>query len=147
MSMLTRWNPFRTPGSLASVPDFEDMVRGFGIRPLFREMEAAPEMRLDVTEDELGYQVSADIPGVNKEDIAVSVDGNLISISAELRRESQKKEHSQLCSERYFGRIQRSFTLPVEVDQAKSEAHYDNGVLHLTLGKKPNGHARRIMVS
>jgi HSP20 family protein len=147
MSMLTRWNPFKTSGSLASVPDFEDMFRGFGIRPLFREMEPSPEMRLDVTEDDLNYHVSADIPGVKKEDIAVSVDGNIVSIGAELRRGNEVAEHGQLCSERYYGRVQRSFTLPIEVDQAKSEAHYDDGVLHLTLGKKPNGHARRIMVS
>jgi HSP20 family protein len=147
MSMLTRWNPFKPTGSLSPVTDFDDMIRGFGLRPLFREMEPSPEMRLDVTEDDRSYQVKADIPGVNKEDITVSVDGNVVSISAEVRREGEHKEESHLCSERYYGRVQRSFTLPIEVDQASSEAHYDNGVLTLTLSKKPNGHARRIMVS
>lgn len=147
MSMLTRWNPFKTPASVPALQDFEDIFRGFGLRPMLREMESAPSMRIEVSEDDKAYAVMAEIPGVKKEDINVTIDGHMVNISAEVKRETEQKEENQLYSERYFGRVQRSFSLPMDVDQDKALARYENGVLQLSLPKKPNGSSRRITLS
>jgi len=147
MSMLTRWNPFKPPQSLSPFADFDEIFRNFGMRPFMREFEAAPQMRLEINEDEQAYQVLAEIPGVSKEDISVSADGNQLSIGAEVKRESEGGEKDSLHCERYYGRVFRSFTLPQEVDSQKAEAHYDNGVLRLTLPKRGNGGSQRIQVS
>jgi HSP20 family protein len=148
MTMLSRWNPFKTTSSaITLMPDFEDLFRNFGSRGLMRDLETVPEMRLDIAEDDGSYRVIADIPGVKKEDIAVSVDGNQIRISADVRRSSERKEENLLVSERYAGQCYRAFALPMDVDQARAEAHYDNGVLTLMLPKKTNGSSKRIEVS
>lgn len=147
MSMLTRWNPFKTTAPMTAFPEFEDLFRNFGMRPLLREMEAGPNIRIEVSETEAAYAVKADIPGVKKEDISITIDGNQISISAEVKREDERKDENQVYNERFFGRAQRAFSLPMDVDQDKAEAKYDNGVLHLMLPKNPHGTARKIMLS
>lgn len=147
MTQLARWNPFKTLSRIDPSFDLEDVFRGLGTRPFWREMEPAPDMRMDVNENDKWYRVNAEIPGVKKEDIEVSVDGNRVTISAEVKRETEKKDETEVCQERYYGKVMRSFTLPTEVDTNKVEAHYDNGVLSLTLPKKGNGQGRRIAVS
>jgi HSP20 family protein len=146
MSMLTRWNPFRQPGRFDPVTDIDDLFRGFNLRPFLREIENAPEMRLDVNEDDKAYRVTVDIPGVKKEDIEVSVEGNQVSIQAESKREESRISGKELHNERYIGRSYRAFTLPQEVDRDKCEAQYDSGVLTLTLPKKSNGQAKRLPI-
>ncbi|MCE5232242.1 MAG: Hsp20/alpha crystallin family protein [Mizugakiibacter sp.] len=147
MTQLARWNPFKTLSRIDPSMDFEDMFRNVGMRPFWREMEPTPDMRMDVIEEDKSYRVNAEIPGVKKEDIEVSVEGNRVTISAEVKRETEKKGESEVCQERYYGKVLRGFALPAEVDSTKVEAHYDNGVLSLTLPKKGNGHGRRIAVS
>jgi HSP20 family protein len=148
MSLLTRFNPIKTLARFDPFTDFDEAFRGFGMRPLAREFENAPELRMDVDEYEKSYQVLAEIPGVKKEDIAISIDHNLVSISAEIRREKPAKDGEKtIYTERLYGKAYRSFTLPVEVDESKSEARFENGVLTLTLPKKPNGMSRRIAVN
>jgi HSP20 family protein len=122
--------------------DVDDWFNNFGMRPFSREMEAAPQIRMDLTENDKSYVVRAEIPGVNKEDIKVTVDGNMVSISAEVKREKEEKKGEKvLCRERYQGSSYRSFTLSGNVDESKTQAKYDNGVLELTLPKKNgNGH-------
>lgn len=146
MANLTRWSPFKTLSRLEQSP-FEDLFNGFGLRPRWSELET-PEMRIDVTENDRSYAVKAEIPGVNKDDIDVSIEGNQVSISAEIKRETKKKEDDRdICTERYYGQIYRSFGLPAEVDNTKASAHYENGVLTLDLPKKGNGHGRKLTVS
>jgi HSP20 family protein len=130
---VARFNPFM---------DMDDWMSNFGMRPFIREMEAAPQIRMDLTENDKSYVVRAEIPGVKKEDIKVTVDGNMVSISAEVKREKEEKQGEKvLCRERYQGSSYRSFTLSSNVDEGKSQAKYDNGVLELTLPKKNgNGH-------
>lgn len=148
MSMLTRWNPFKSAASpIAAMQDFDELFRGLGSRALMRDMELAPDIRIDVDEDDTSFRVSAEIPGVDKDDISVTVEGGQVSISAELKRESYGKDQNRIHSERSFGRAFRSFSLPCEVDQEKAEARYEKGVLHLTLPKRPNGSSRRIAIS
>lgn len=146
MTALTRWNPLKTlprvgPG------DFDELFRNFGLRPMFANMELTPEMRLDVTENDQAYEINADLPGVQKEDIDIAVDGNQVSITAEARRESKDKNGDrEVLSERYYGQVFRSFSLPGDVDDTKAEARYENGVLNLHLPKKADSQRRRIKV-
>jgi HSP20 family protein len=150
MANLTHWNPFKPLTRLESrSPVFEDFFRDFGLRPRWQEMEA-PDMRIDVVENDQAYAVKAEIPGAEKNDIDVSIDGNQVSITAEVKRESKNKnkdDERDIYMERYYGQFYRSFSLPNEVDSSKANAHYENGVLTLTLPKKGNGNARKLTVS
>lgn len=146
MANITRYDPF---AELARFSPFgEDFFKGFALRPLFPGMEVEPQIRLDVTEDDKAYTVKAEIPGVQKSDIKVSVDGNLVSISAEIKKETEEKEGKKVIrSERYYGRVSRSFSLDQDVDQGAAQAKYNDGVLELTLPKKPGGAAKQITVA
>jgi HSP20 family protein len=102
---------------------------------------------MDVTETGDGYMVHAEIPGVKKEDINVEIEGNQITLSAEVKHEWEKKDGDKLLrSERYYGNVYRSFTLPVELDEDKCEAKYDKGVLELKLVKKPSVAGKKLSV-
>ena len=91
--------------------------------------------------------MSAEIPGVKKEDIHITVDGGTVSITAEVRQSDEQKQDEKLVrSERYYGSVSRSFQLPVDIDQAQTKASYENGVLTLSLPKKSNAGSQRIQV-
>jgi HSP20 family protein len=91
--------------------------------------------------------VKAEIPGVRKEDIDVSIDGNRVSITAEVKREKEeRKGETVVCSERYYGTQFRGFTLQHAVDQSKTDAKYENGVLELTLPKRQPMSAKQVSV-
>jgi HSP20 family protein len=146
MNLPTRWNPFRPASRFDPIADFEDMFRGLNLRPMSREYENAMDMRMNVSEDDKSYRVSIDMPGIKKEDIEVSVEGNQITISAEVKREKTSDTEKELYSERFSGKAYRSFSLPFEVDSSKSEAHYDGGVLALTLPKKASSESKRLPI-
>jgi HSP20 family protein len=147
MRTLARWNPFRELAPFASFPEMETYFGEFPFRPLTLGYEPAPTMPVDVTEAEAMYTVKAEIPGMNKEDIAVSIDGNAVSITAETKREKEGKEgEKNLRTERYYGMVSRVLTLPSEVDPAKAEAAYEGGVLTLTLPKAAGTQVRRLPV-
>ena len=102
---------------------------------------------MDVSEDDKSYTVHAEIPGVTKDDIHVTIEGNQVTLGAEVKREKDVKDGERtLRSERYYGSVFRSFTLPVEVDESSSKAKYDKGVLELTLTKKPTLAGKRFSV-
>jgi HSP20 family protein len=140
MANLTRYSP---------VDDaFDDLFRGFFMRPV--RMEGVPEMqiKMDVKEDDKGYTVHAEIPGVKKDDIHVTIDGNQIAISAEVKNEKEVKEGEKvLRSERYYGKVSRAFTLGQDVDDATAQAKYSDGVLELTLPKKAVAKSKRLSIS
>lgn len=140
MANLTRYNP---------VDDaFDDLFRGFFMRPV--RMEGAPEVqiKMDVKEDDKAYSVHAEIPGVKKDDIHVTIDGNQVAISAEVKNEKEVKEGEKvLRSERYYGKVSRAFTVAQDVDEAAAQAKYNNGVLELTLPKKAAVKSRRLNIS
>ncbi|HUW36866.1 MAG TPA: Hsp20 family protein [Rhodocyclaceae bacterium] len=118
------------------------------LRPVLRGVEAEPQIKIEVSEEDKAYLVKAEIPGVKKEDIHVSVEGNQISISAEVKKEKEEKEGKRVIrSERYYGKVYRSFSLGQEVDQGGAQAKYADGVLELTLPKKPGTTATKIAVS
>jgi HSP20 family protein len=125
----------------------DDLMRGFFVRPMNFEAPVPARLRVDVTEDEKSYTVRAEIPGVKKDDIHIAVDGNQIEISAEVKNERDVKDGERvLRSERYFGKVQRAFSLEQEVDQNATEARYAEGVLELRLPKKASTSAKRITV-
>ena len=102
---------------------------------------------MDVNEDDKEYIVHAEIPGVKKEDIQVTIDGHQVAISAELRNEKDVKEGEKLLrSERYFGKVSRVFRLGQEVSEENAQAKYNNGVLELHLLKQAAAQSRRITV-
>ena len=147
MANLTRWDPFGEIARLDPFRDMNDYFKGFMLRPVFQGIEAEPEIKLEISETDKAYTVKADVPGVKKEDIQVSIDGNQISISAEVKHEKEEKEGKKLVrSERYYGKQFRSFSLAHNIDPAKAEAEYHDGVLQLNLPKKNGGEAKKIAV-
>ncbi|MEQ1602223.1 MAG: Hsp20/alpha crystallin family protein [Methylophilaceae bacterium] len=143
MANITRIDPFQ----LSASDPFEDVFRGF-FRPV--RVEGAPEVKIkiDVKEDDKGYTVHADIPGVKKEDIHVTIEGNQVSISAEVKQEKEVKEGERvLRSERFYGKAERSFSLANELDEGASEAKYSDGVLELALPKKATTTAKKLTIS
>lgn len=118
---------------------FRDVTPGFYIKPLHGDSLPSPDqIKIDVKEDDKTYTINAEVPGVKKEDINVSIDGNIITLSSEIKQENKTGGDGEkmLRSERYYGAISRSFQLPQEVDEKLSKAKYDNGVLNLVLPKK-----------
>jgi HSP20 family protein len=136
MANITRYDPFSL-ARLDPFGDIDDLFKGFFVRPVLFEGQPQMEIKIDLKEDDKAYTVKADIPGVKKEDIHVSVEGNRVSISAETKMEKEEKEGEKvLRTERYSGKVARSFTLTHDVDDATAKAKYSDGVLELTLPKK-----------
>lgn len=127
---------------------FKDMTPGFYVRPLHGDPLPDPvQIKVDVKENDKAYTVHAEVPGVSKEDIQVSVEGNEVLLRAEVKQHDvQAKDDKVLRSERYFGSITRRFQLPQEIDQTQAKARYDNGVLTLTLPKKQGGGSQQLKI-
>ncbi|HXF66945.1 MAG TPA: Hsp20/alpha crystallin family protein [Burkholderiales bacterium] len=141
MAGITRYSPWDEA--------FDELFRGFFVRPIGFESgrAAAAPFRVDVTENESSYTLLAELPGVKKEDINVTIDGDTVAISAEVKQEKDVKNGGQvLRSERYYGKLYRAFTLGQAVDESSAQAKYTNGVLELTLPKKAAVQAKRITV-
>ncbi|MCR9255605.1 MAG: Hsp20/alpha crystallin family protein [Alphaproteobacteria bacterium] len=90
----------------------------------------------DASRTDDAYVVQIELPGVKEEDINVDIEGNLITIKGEKRTEKEEKGKTYFFSERTYGSFQRAFRLPPDVDHEAIEAHTDNGVLTLTMGRK-----------
>ena len=127
---------------------FRDVGSGFYIRPLHGEPLPSPErIKVDVKENSDNYTVQAEIPGVNKEDIDISIEGNMVTLRAEVKQQdTQTRDDKVLRSERYFGAVSRGFQLPQDIDQSQAKAKYDNGVLTLTLPKKQGNGSKRLAI-
>lgn len=140
MPNLTRYDPFET-----TIEPFDDLFRGF-FRPVRMDREL-PQFKMDVKEDDKAYTVHADLPGVKKEDIHITIEGNTVSVSAETRSESEQKEGEKVLKrERSYGKVTRSFSLATEVDEATASAKYNDGVLELVLPKKIAATSKRLTV-
>ncbi len=137
MSNIVRQEPFDVA--------FPEFFRSL-MRPMRFDVEPALEIRIDLKENDQSYTVRADIPGVRKEDIDVTIDGNVVSIRAEVKREKEETGEKMLRSERYYGSVSRSFTLASDVDEKTAIAMYADGVLELTLPKKAGTVSRRLQV-
>ena len=137
MNKLTRFDPL------------DDLFRGFFVRPVDMNTPAnTPTIRMDVTEQPKAFVVHAELPGVKKEDIHVQVEGNQVSITAEIKQEKEVKEDDRvLRSERYFGQISRSFQLAQDIDDEQSSAKFNDSVLELTLPKRAATASKRLTIS
>ena len=129
---------------------FPELFRGLGATATSgdRKAASAAAMRVDVREAKDSYIVKADLPGVKKDDIHVEIDGNQVMLKAEVRKESEQKEGERMLrSERYYGQFARSFSLASEIDEEKSVAKFEDGVLELTLQKKATTAAKRLSIA
>jgi len=145
MATITRYDPFNEL--------VDDFFKGFLVRPVAYEgagngRDVLPRMKVDVAEKNGAYKVTAELAGVKKEDIDVSIDGAQVTISAEVKqeKEAQAQDERVLHVERVFGKVTRTFTLPQELDEAKVEAKYRDGVLELTLPKKQAAPRKQIAI-
>ena len=136
--------------NITRIDPFDDLFRGFFVRPVdFKGAPAqTPSIKMDVQEQGDNYLVHAELPGVKKEDIHVVVEGNLVSISAEVKQEKETKEGDRvLRSERYFGKVSRSFQLEQDLDDTQASAKFNDGVLELTLPKRIASPSKRLTIS
>jgi len=141
MSTLIRYQPLS--GSL-------DALLNDIFRPVWDTKGAADTLpaRIDVRENDEAYVVQAELPGVKKDDIHVEIDGNEVGISAEVRREKEAREGEKwLRVERRYGKTERRFALPQDVDDARAQAKFADGVLELTLPKKVPAAGRKLQIS
>ncbi len=140
-------NEIRTIDPFALDP-VDDVFRSL-MRPWrFEVPEGAPRIKIDLTEEDGSYAVKADIPGVKKDDIDVRIDGNTITISAEVKSAKEEKGNGGrvLRHERQEGYASRSFTLACPVEESKVEAHYKDGILALRLPKKVTSTSKRVAI-
>lgn len=145
MSNLSQFDPF-------TLDPMSDLFQGL-FRPLRGNPVAAGgqaplgTVKVDVTESDTQYTVKAELPGVEKGDIDVKIDGNLVSINAKVERNQEQKEGERVVRrERYSGSITRSFSLESELDEATAKAQYKDGVLSLTLPKKATSERKRLTI-
>src|SRR3954468_12906118 len=144
MTSMQRFDPFNEL--------VDDLFKGFLVRPLAYEGRGdggalLPRAKVDVAEKNGAYVVSAELPGVRKEDIHVAIDGAQVTLEAEVKREKEAtKDERVLHSERVYGKVSRSFTLPQEVDETKADAKFRDGVLELTLPKKAAAQRKQISI-
>lgn len=130
MANIARFDPFNDL--------VDDLFKGYLVRPMWSEgRETALRMKVDVAETGDAYVVHAELPGVKKDDIQIAIDGAQVSLSTELKREKEAKDGERwLHVERVTGKATRSFTLPQDIDEARAEAKFRDGVLELKLPKK-----------
>jgi HSP20 family protein len=138
MANVTRYDPFG---------DLDDLLQGFFVRPMQLEGRTAAQFKVDVKENEKGYTVHAELPGVKKDDLHVTIEGNQVSISAETRREKEEKQGEKLLrSERYYGKLYRAFSLGSEIDESAAAAKFVDGVLELELPKKATVAGKKLTI-
>ena len=146
----------KAPGRMVS--PFENMERMFDeflgrgwLRPFRREWPAFPELdisapKIDVIDRDAEVVVRAEVPAVKKEDLEVSVSGNLLTIKGETRHEEKEEKGDYYRCEISSGAFSRMVTLPAEVDESKAKASLKDGVLELTLPKLEQAKRRTIKV-
>lgn len=142
MARIQLYDPF-------AVSPLDDIIRGF-FHPVRTERNGAGQhrsFRIDVSEADKGYVVHAELPGVTKDDIQVTIEGNQVTISAEVKRDGERRDGERAVHvERYAGSLFRSFTLGSELDEDASEARFENGVLELKLAKKAQAAGRKLSI-
>lgn len=124
---------------------FEDFFSGNGAMAPF-QANGVMMPAVDVRETDEAIRVDAELPGLKQEEIKVSVEDGILTISAERKREKDEKAENARRSERYYGRLERRLSLPSSVEEARVEAEYKDGVLHVTLPKKASAKSKAVKV-
>jgi HSP20 family protein len=138
MTMITRIDPFRELAdffeNFSDVSAKEQLAAGTFVPPV------------DVYEDEHNLVLKMEIPGINEEDLKVSLENNMLTVTGERKFEKEEKEENFHRIERRFGSFTRTFRLPTTVDPEKVEALYDKGILKLSLAKRAEAKPKQIKV-
>jgi HSP20 family protein len=147
MTLLTRWEPFR---EFSPIEDRMNRMNRF-----FRESYSGPEEALtttsfappvDIYEDEHTITLKLEVPGIDEKDIDVRIEGNTLTVHGERKIEKEEKEENFRRIERQYGSFTRSFTLPSSVDTGQVNAHYDKGLLKISLAKKAEAKPKQIKI-
>ena len=147
MSNLTRWDPFR------EMDDLQKRLNSiFGLSPA-RQINGKEEMTVaqwlplvDITEDDKEYLIKAELPEVRKEDVKVTVENGVLTISGERKLEKEEKDKRYHRIERAYGSFTRSFQVPDDADEAKVGAEFKDGVLVVRLAKSEKARPKSIEV-
>jgi HSP20 family protein len=150
MTLLTRWEPF---SEFSAMQDRTNRMGRF-----FRELYSpeGPEEALtttsfappaDVYEDEHTITLKLEVPGIDEKDIDVRIENNMLTVHGERKIEKEEKEENFRRIERQYGSFTRSFTLPSSVDSGQVSAHYDKGLLKISLSKKAEAKPKQIKVN
>jgi len=134
-------NPWREIDRL-----FDQFANSFGLPAMRRMFDLAPGWRhetpfgltapaVDISEDENGYKIEAELPGLSEQDIDISIRGDMLVLRGEKRQEHEEKNKNHYLSERSYGVFERSFVLPEGVDRDNVDAQFSKGVLKITLPK------------
>jgi HSP20 family protein len=150
MTLLTRWDPFQ---ELSTMPDrLNRMYRAMrqpygpeGPEEALTTTSFAPPV--DIYEDEHTITLKMEVPGIDEKDIDVQIENNTLVVHGERKMEKEEKEENFRRVERQYGSFTRSFTIPVSVDTAQVNAHYDKGVLKINLAKKAEAKPKQIKVT
>ncbi|ATQ76492.1 stress protein [Massilia violaceinigra] len=144
-SHLTRFDPVGPISRMDPFRSFDSLFNAFDLMRPLRAFDTE-RIRMDVSETDQAFVVRADMPGVKKEDVKVAIDGNEVTISADVSQEQEHEEGSSVWRERFRGQQYRSFTLPQQVDEEKATATCRDGVLELTLPKKPGSGGKQLTI-
>jgi HSP20 family protein len=143
---IIRWDPFRDLVTLREKMNrlFEDAVTSRGEQKDLITSAWAPAV--DIYEDENQLVLTAEIPGIEEKDVEIKLEDNMLSIQGERKMEKETKEENYHRLERAYGSFYRSFTLPNYIDQDKIHAEHENGVLKITMPKKPELKPRKVKI-
>jgi len=142
---IERWDPFREAVSLRDA--MNSLLQESFVRPgSLQGQNGAAMLPLDVAENDNEFVVKASLPGVKPEDVEITVHGDMLTIRGESKGEEEKKGDHWHLRERRYGSFQRSVSLSTSVNSEKAEAHYEHGVLTLTLPKSESAKPRQIRI-
>lgn len=154
MNITRRGTPLSSPYRGSPVEDhigrifenmFEDMLAPYS--QLARlDSDAATSPRINIAENDKAFEVEAELPGANKEDIKVAIDGRRVTLEAEEKREDRKEGENLIYVERTARKFSRAFTLPADVDDGAAQARFENGILRLTLPKRDAAGAKKLAI-
>ncbi len=140
---LSSWSPFER---FSSLRDEMDRLFDFAWPSRDSGLFSGWSPSLDVHDEKDNFVVHVELPGMKKEDIDISLHDGVLSVSGERKHEHENKEGEVFRSERYFGKFQRSVTLPARVDATKVKASYKDGVLSIDLPKAEDAKPKQITV-
>lgn len=143
---IIRWDPFRDIITLREKMNcrFEDAVTARGEKKDMISSTWAPSV--DIYETENALILTAEVPGVDEDNVEIKIEDNTLSLKGERKFEEETKEENFHRIERTYGSFYRSFTVPRHIDQEKIKAEHDNGVLRITMPKKPESKPKTVKI-
>ena len=150
MTLLTRWEPLREFSAMQDRMNrmnrlFRESYSPEGPEEALTTTSFAPPV--DIYEDEHTITLKLEVPGIDEKDIDVRIENNTLAVHGERKIEKEEKEENFRRIERQYGSFIRSFTLPSSVDPGQVSAHYDKGVLKVSLAKKAEAKPKQIKVN